>query len=135
MRFFTLTIFLLLIATSGAVAQTLQLQKRQKYLIDSIEVTGLKSFNPQTVISYSGLRKGQTIQFPGDQVSSVINKLWNLDLFSDINFYAKNITEKSITLQIEIEELPTLNEVKINGIKNKIQNILKKLTSTRKETF
>ncbi len=126
MRFFTLTIFSLLITTSGAVAQTLQLQKRQKYLIDSIEVTGLKSFNPQTVISYSGLRKGQTLQFPGDQVSSVINKLWNLDLFSDINFYAKNITEKSITLQIEIEELPTLNEVKINGIKkNKIQNILK----------
>ena len=126
MRFFTLTFFSLLIINSGAFAQTLQLQKRQKYLIDSIEVTGLKSFNPQTVISYSGLRKGQTIQFPGDQVSSVINKLWNLDLFSDINFYAKNITEKSITLQIEIEELPTLNEVKINGIKkNKIQNILK----------
>ena len=126
MRFLTLTFFLLFIFTSKAVSQTLPLQKRQKYLIDSIEVTGLKSFNPQTVISYSGLRKGQTIQFPGDQVSSVINKLWNLDLFSDINFYAKNITEKSITLQIEIEELPTLNEVKINGIKkNKIQNILK----------
>jgi len=126
MRFFTLTFFLLLISTPGAVAQNLKLQKRQKYLIDSIEVTGLKSFNPQTVISYSGLRKGQTIQFPGDQVSSVINKLWNLDLFSDINFYAKNISDKSITLQIEIEELPTLNEVKINGIKkNKIQNILK----------
>ena len=126
MRFFTLIFFSLLITNYGTVAQTLQLQKRQKYLIDSIEVTGLKSFNPQTVISYSGLRKGQTIQFPGDQVSSVINKLWNLDLFSDINFYAKNIREKSITLQIEIEELPTLNEVKINGIKkNKIQNILK----------
>ena len=126
MRFFTLTFFLLLISAPGAVAQNLKLQKRQKYLIDSIEVTGLKTFNPQTVISYSGLRKGQTIQFPGDQISSVINKLWNLDLFSDINFYAKNISDKSITLQIEIEELPTLNEVKINGIKkNKIQNILK----------
>ena len=126
MRFLTLTFFLLFIFGSKVVSQTLPLQKRQKYLIDSIEVTGLKSFNPQTVISYSGLRKGQSIQFPGDQVSSVINKLWNLDLFSDINFYAKNITEKSITLQIEIEELPTLNEVKINGIKkNKIQNILK----------
>ena len=126
MRFLTLTFFLLFIFASKVVSQTLPLQKRQKYLIDSIEVTGLKSFNPQTVISYSGLRKGQRIQFPGDQVSSVINKLWNLDLFSDINFYAKNITEKSITLEIEIEELPTLNEVKINGIKkNKIQNILK----------
>lgn len=126
MRLLKLTFFSLFIFVSDVFSQNLTLQKRQKYLIDSIEVTGLKSFNPQTVISYSGLRKGQTIQFPGDQVSSVINKLWNLDLFSDINFYAKNITEKSITLQIEIEELPTLNEVKINGIKkNKIQNIIK----------
>ena len=126
MRFLILTLLLLFIFISGVFSQTLPLQKRQKYLIDSIEVIGLKSFNPQTVISYSGLRKGQTIQFPGDQVSSVINKLWNLDLFSDINFYAKNIKEKSITLQIEIEELPTLNEVIINGIrKNKVQNILK----------
>ena len=126
MRFLILTFFSFIVFFTKVTSQTLPLQKRQKYLIDSIEVIGLKSFNPQTVISYSGLRKGQTIQFPGDQVSSVINKLWNLDLFSDINFYAKNITERGITLQIEIEELPTLNTVKINGIKkNKIQNILK----------
>ncbi len=126
MRFLILTFFSFIFFFTKVTSQTLPLQKRQKYLIDSIEVIGLKSFNPQTVISYSGLRKGQTIQFPGDQVSSVINKLWNLDLFSDINFYAKNITERGITLQIEIEELPTLNTIKINGIKkNKIQNILK----------
>ena len=126
MRFLILTFFSFIFFFTKVTSQTLPLQKRQKYLIDSIEVIGLKSFNPQTVISYSGLKKGQTIQFPGDQVSSVINKLWNLDLFSDINFYAKNITERGITLQIEIEELPTLNTIKINGIKkNKIQNILK----------
>ena len=119
MRFLILTFFLFIFFFTKVTSQTLPLQKRQKYLIDSIEVIGLKSFNPQTVISYSGLKKGQTIQFPGDQVSSVINKLWNLDLFSDINFYAKNITERGITLQIEIEELPTLNTIKINGIKKK----------------
>ena len=89
MRFLKITFFLFFIFTSKVVSQTLPLQKRQIYLIDSIEVIGLKSFNPQTVISYSGLRKGQTIQFPGDQVSSVINKLWNLDLFSDINWTKK----------------------------------------------
>ena len=86
MRLLKLIFFSLFIFVSDVFSQNLTLQKRQKYLIDSIEVKGLKSFNPQTVISYSGLRKGQTIQFPGDQVSSVINKLWNLDLFSDINF-------------------------------------------------
>ena len=36
MRFFILTFFSLLISTPRGVAQTLQVQKRQKYLIDSI---------------------------------------------------------------------------------------------------
>ncbi len=108
-----------------AKAQTADFVPGKEYVIDSIEVVGLKSFNKKTVISYSGLRRGQKVRLPGDQISSVINKLWNLDLFSDINFYAKNVNEKSITLQIEIEELPTLNNVKIYGLKKgKIQGII-----------
>jgi len=35
----------------------------KKYTIDSIKVTGLKSYSAKTVISYSGLRKGQTFKF------------------------------------------------------------------------
>ena len=80
----------------------------KEYTLDSIQVVGLKSFNEKTVISYSGLRRGQKVRLPGDQISSIINKLWNLDLFSDINFYAVNIKDNSLTLQIEMkEELPT----------------------------
>ena len=48
--------------------------------------------------------------------------MWNLDLFSDINFYAINIKENSLTLQIEIEELP-LNDVSF-GLKRKTQTII-----------
>ena len=116
----------LLLNTVSLSAQEVDFIPGRLYTIDSIEVKGLKSFNAKTVISYSGLRRGQRLRLPGDVVSSVINKLWNLDLFSDINFYATNVTESSITLEIEIEELPTLNEVKINGIKKgKIQSVIK----------
>ena len=116
----------LLLNTVSLSAQEVDFIPGKLYTIDSIEVKGLKSFNAKTVISYSGLRRGQRLRLPGDVVSSVINKLWNLDLFSDINFYATNVTESSITLEIEIEELPTLNEVKINGIKKgKIQSVIK----------
>ena len=119
-------LFTLLLNTVSLSAQEVDFIPGKLYTIDSIEVKGLKSFNAKTVISYSGLRRGQRLRLPGDVVSSVINKLWNLDLFSDINFYATNVTESSITLEIEIEELPTLNEVKINGIKKgKIQSVIK----------
>ena len=121
---FLLTVFLLF----GPLirAQDSSFIPGKEYRIDSIEVKGLKSFNEKTVISYSGIRKGQKIRLPGDKISSVINKLWNLDLFSDINFYAKKVKENSLTLEIEIVELPTLNEVKLYGLKKgKIQSILK----------
>ena len=99
--------------------------KGKLYTIDTIMVSGIKTFSDQTVISYSQLRKGQKINIPGDEISSIINKLWNLQLFSDINFYINEIEEDRVALEIEIEELPSLSEVKINGIKKgKIEPLL-----------
>jgi len=104
----------------------------KKYIIDSIIVTGLKSYEDKTVISYSGLRKGQSIQVPGEEISNVIQKLWNLELFSNINFYTAGVNGNLITLEIEIEELPTLSDVKIVGIKkSKAQNIIKDTELTK----
>ena len=116
-------------------AQTQGFVKGRTYVVDSIKVTGLKSFNAQTVISYSGLRKGQKISVPGEQVSEIINKLWGLELFSDINFYVIKVDGENIDLEIEIEELPTLTEVKVNGLKKgKIETIIKdtELTAGKK---
>ena len=107
-------------------AQNLEeFQKGKLYTIDTIMVSGIKTFSNQTVISYSQLRKGQKINIPGDEISSVINKLWNLQLFSDINFYINKIEGDRVGLEIEIEELPSLSEVKINGLKkSKIQPLI-----------
>ena len=108
----------------SSFSQTSGFVKGKSYVIDTIKVKGLKSFNAQTVISYSGLRKGQEISVPGEEVSEIINKLWNLELFSDINFYVTRAEGKSIDLEIEIEELPTLTDVKVKGLKKgKIESI------------
>ena len=125
--FIAVCFFVSLLLNSVSIqAQEVKFTPGKLYTIDSIQVKGLKSFNEKTVVSYSGLRRGQRVRLPGDKISSIINKLWNLDLFSDINFYATNVTENSITLQIEIEELPTLNEVKINGLKkSKVPTVIK----------
>ena len=91
--------------------------KGDEYILDEISVTGLSSFNEQTVIAYTGLRKGQKVRIPGEQISAIISKLWKLDLFSDINFYLTNIENGEASIQIDILELPTLSEFKITGLK------------------
>ena len=96
----------------------------KEYILDSISIKGLKNFSDQTVISYSGLKLGQKIFLPGEETGLIIKKLWKLELFSDINFYATKVEGNKISIEIEIKELPTLSNVKIQGIKkNKIQSI------------
>jgi len=112
-------LLLFLVLGISATAQTGGFVKGRSYVLDSITVSGLKTFNAQTVISYSGLRKGQKISVPGEEISAVINKLWGLELFSDINFFVTKVEGQDISIEIEIEELPTLSDVKINGLKKR----------------
>jgi len=125
MRYKFLFVGLFLFLGGYVQAQTDDFKKGRTYVIDSILVSGLQTFNAQTVISYSGLRKGQKIALPGEDVSSVINKLWGLELFSDINFYVTKVEGNNISIELEIEELPTLSDVKIKGIKKgRIESII-----------
>ena len=117
-------IFFLMFSLSSYTQET-SFTKGNEYTIEEITVSGLKSFNKQTVITYTGLRKGQKVRIPGEQISGIINKLWKLDLFSDINFYLTNVEGNKASLEIVIEELPTLSEYKIIGLKkSKIETIV-----------
>ena len=91
--------------------------KGKEYVINDIVVTGIKSFNEQTVITYTGLFVGKKVQIPGEDISKIINKLWKLELFSDINFYITKIIDDKVDIEISIVELPSLSEYKITGLK------------------
>src|SRR5690554_8045932 len=80
-----LFIFLIaLFSTPTLQAQEKELDSGRKYTIRSISVTGTQSFNEQTVIAFTGLKKGDRIHVPGEKLSQVTRKLWDQNLFSDI---------------------------------------------------
>jgi outer membrane protein insertion porin family len=109
-----------------ANAQENAYNKGKFYELGEINVTGVKSFSPQTVVAYTGLKKGQRIQIPGEEISATINKLWKLELFSDIEFFITNIDGEVADLELYIQELPTLSNYTIKGIKKgKIETIVK----------
>ena len=119
-----LPLFILLMSINTWSQQT-DFVKGNEYILDEIKVTGLKNFNEQTVITYTGLKQGQKIRIPGEEISSIISKLWKLDLFSDINFYLTDIKDNNASIQIDIIELPTLSDFKITGLKkSKIETII-----------
>ena len=105
-------------------AQDTSLETAQKYILGGLEVTGLQSYNEQTVKTYTGLRIGQEITVPGEEISSVIKKLWGLELFSDISFFYA-VEDDKVFLELRILERPTLSRVTIYGVKKrKVQGII-----------
>ena len=120
--FFLILAFLL---NFQIAAQDISYQEGKTYILAGLEVTGLQSYNEQTVKTYTGLREGQPITIPGDEISQIINKLWSLELFTDVEFYISQIEGDNIFLELHIEERPTLNNVTIYGVKKgKIDDIL-----------
>jgi outer membrane protein insertion porin family len=98
----------------------------KKYILADVAVTGKISFNQQTVVTFAGLQKGQEITVPGEQISNAIKKLGKLGLFSDIVFYMDHVQNDSIYLELNINELPKLSEVKITGVKkSKVEGLIK----------
>lgn len=117
---------LLLFISINAFSQDLSYEDGKKYILGGLEVTGLVSYNEQTVKTYTGLRVGQPITIPGEQISGVINKLWGLELFSGIDVYITDIKGNDIFLELNIIERPTLTDVTFYGVKNrKIEELVK----------
>lgn len=116
----------LFLSIFNTAAQETKFENGKSYILADVEVTGKINYNPQTIITFAGLEKGQNIIVPGEEISSAIKKLWKLGFFNDINIYVNKIFNDSIYLELNINELPKLADVKITGVKKgKIEELIK----------
>jgi outer membrane protein insertion porin family len=112
--------------------ERLPFEQGKKYILADVKVNGKISYNEQTVVTFSGLEKGQQLTVPGEEISNAIKKLGKLGLFSDIDFYVNKTEGDSIWLDLEIAELPKLSDVKIQGIKkSKTEALIKENSLTK----
>jgi outer membrane protein insertion porin family len=117
--FLYITFCLLSVSFYGLRAQELSFNTGQNYFLEELKVTGIVSYNPQTIVTYTGLIEGQQITIPGVKLSDITKRLWSLGLFSDVNFYITKIEGDKVWLELEIKELPELSDVRIDGVKKR----------------
>lgn len=96
-----------------------QQPKVEKYRILGISVEGN---SPQTgtesaaIIGNSGLKVGDEITLPGDEIRQAIQKLWALRIFSDIQILIENKIDNGVYLLIKVKEYPRLERVEYIGL-------------------
>lgn len=104
---------------NAAAQEGSTLELSQQYVLGGIKVAGKVGYNEQTVVTFTGLEKGQLINVPGEEISNAIKGLSKLNLFSDIEFYQTEVRGDTIFLELYLNKLPELSDVKVQGIKKK----------------
>ncbi len=77
-------------------------------VIQDIQINGIKRIEPETVLSYLTLQRGEA--FDAYEVNESLKSLFATGLFSDISFY-----KQAQTLVIDAVENPIINEVAFEG--------------------
>jgi outer membrane protein insertion porin family len=90
----------------------------KEYTIAGITVVGAKAFDPNLIISISGLAVGDKVTIPGTDVfGKAIAKLWRQSLISDVEISFTRLEGTNLYVQFEITERPRLASFKFQGIK------------------
>ncbi|WP_298760944.1 POTRA domain-containing protein [uncultured Psychroserpens sp.] len=114
------------ITSNIVVAQQSDFNQGKKYILEEVTVTGNTSYNPGTIVSFSRLKIGEEIVIPGEQISNAIKKLWDSNLFSSIDVYLAKTEGNKAYLEINLIDLPELNNIDIQGVKKgKIEELKK----------
>ena len=103
----------------------------KEYVIADITISGIKYIQEPVLISLSGLKPGNTIVLPGDDVTRVLNKFWEQGLFSDIKISASKIRGDSVWIDLYMLERPRMLRLEFEGVsKTESQDLQEKINLT-----
>ena len=116
-RKFILIFTILLTANSLLISQELDYDNLpvadysnpREYEIADISVSGVEFLQPMVLISISGLKVGQRIPIPGDEITKAIQKFWDQGLFADVKISSTKTEGGKIWLDIIPTSLPRMN--------------------------
>jgi len=108
--------------------QVIDYANPQDYEIADISVSGVEFLQPMVLISISGLKVGNTIKVPGDDITKAIEKFWDQGLFADAKISATKIEDGKIYLDIYLKEQPRLSRLLVDGLKKgETEDLMEKL--------
>lgn len=120
MRYILIPIFIFfasiqILAQTAPTQEATAQQQQPTYILKDIVVDGVKKYTPAQILRFTGLNKGETVDIPGQKISSAIKKLWETDSFSEVEVYVEDTDGKNVVLKFYLQDLLELGEVKFVG--------------------
>lgn len=97
----------------------------QEYYVGGLELTGLSVYDKGAILSLTGIKVGDKIKIPGEDISGAIRKLWKHGLFGDVSITVDRIEGQNAFLTITLSERPRLTDFYFSGINKSRETALK----------
>jgi len=101
----------------------------KEYQIGPIRVDGADDFDHNAIKLLAGLREGQMITIPGNDITKAIKNLWAENLFSNVDIVAEKEIAGVIYLAIKIISRPKLSRFRFEGISKREVDKLREVIS------
>jgi outer membrane protein insertion porin family len=127
MKSLSLFILLVLLSPLGVFAQEQNQQKTnviidyntpKEYVIGGIEVSGIQYLGKEQILSLTGLTVGDKITLPGEDISSIIKRIYMQRYFSDVSVYIDSVQLDTAFIRLDLLERPRVSRWEFEGIKS-----------------
>lgn len=118
--FFCITLFFTVLPLLAQVEQSsvvIDYSKPRKCAIAGLTVTGVNYLNADQILSLTGLAIGDTISIPGEELQSIVKRLFMQRFFSDVAVYVDSLVNDRAYLNINIVERPRVSQWNYEGVK------------------
>ena len=106
----------------------------KKYIVGGVKVEGNNYFSPDQIIQITGLQKGLEVTVPGEELSSIVNRLWLQRYFEDVAVIVDSLAPSRDTafFKIAIIERPRVSRWTFSGVKSGEEKELQDRLSLRR---
>ncbi|WP_375434301.1 outer membrane protein assembly factor BamA [uncultured Hymenobacter sp.] len=112
-------------------------EEPKRYELGGITISGARYLDANTLIGLTGLRVGDPISVPGEEIGKAIRKVWEQGILGDVSVSITRIESNRIFLDFNLKERPRLSKFEFTGIgksqaddlKNKIKLIRGKVVT------
>ncbi len=85
--------------------------------IGGITVSGVDGYEDYVLIGISGLREGQSVTVPGNDITDAVKRYWRHGLFSNVSILADSIVGNKVYLHINLAIRPRISTINYSGVK------------------
>ena len=127
---------LLVLAAVPAMAQGVEIDYNnpKKYVVGGVTVEGNNYFSPEQILQIAGLQSGMEVTVPGEEISSIVNRLWLQSFFEDVAVVVDSLvpTKDTAYFKVAIIERPRVSRWTYSGVRSGEQKELEERLNLRR---